>query len=240
MTMRIPLRRINKDTRKKEVFDYALVDDRDFDWINQYKWSRTSQGYAHARVGDKTMRMHILIADKHIGKREDGKVLDHINQNKLDNRLCNLRVCTMKENSRNRDRHASDETSKYHGVNYRKDSGNWRVRIKDGEKQYNIGTFRTEVEAAIAYNRAVKEIFGEFASLNEIPQEYKDIEPRMIVPKAPYIGVEKLPGGHFSARAKKNGKRYYLGTFESAVVAAQHYDEFAKKLHGSKAKLNFG
>ena len=38
----------------------------------------------------------------------------------------------------------------------------------------------------------------------------------------------------------KNGKRYYLGTFESAIVAAQHYDEFAKKLHGSKAKLNFG
>ena len=239
MTMRIPLRRINKDTRKKEVFDYALVDDRDFTWLNQHKWSLSDKGYPQSRINGKDVKMHLMVADRYFGKREKGMILDHINQNKKDSRLCNLRVCTYQENSRNRDRHAEDETSKYHGVNYRKESGTWRVRIMDSGIQYNIGTFRTEIEAAIAYNHAAKEMFGEFASLNDIPDKYNDIQPKPIVPKSPYIGVTEIPCGHFSARIKKNGRKYYLGTFDSAVVAAHKYDEAAKKLHGDKAKLNF-
>ena len=80
----------------------TLIDDEDFEWLNQYKWYCSVKGYAARNVaqdGKKiTMRMHQAI----MGKQNDKLEIDHKNGNKLDNRRDNLRICSHAENSKNR------------------------------------------------------------------------------------------------------------------------------------------
>jgi hypothetical protein len=89
-----------------------------------------------------------------------GYVVDHINHDKLDNRLTNLRVCTAKENSYNTKR----STDKFKGV--RKTAKGYNVCIsKDGIK-YELKDIETEIEAAKLYDILAEELFGEYAGKN--------------------------------------------------------------------------
>jgi hypothetical protein len=154
-----------------------MVDDEDFEWLNQWKWSVNNQGYAHTIINKKSCKMHVIIMEKYFGELPKGIVNDHINNDKINNCKSNLRRCTFQENTTNRIRHASNETSKYKGVNYRKDSGLYRVRIMANGKQVSIGQYATEIEAAIAYNEAAKIYHGDFAYLNIIPSQFENIVP---------------------------------------------------------------
>ena len=144
---------------------FAIVDDADYEWLNQWKWGISSTGYAKRgiRKGKKTITifLHRLLA-----KTPKGKFTDHINRNRLDNRRENLRVCTTFESNQNRGFNSSN-TSGYKGVflgSYSKLKKKWRVDIQ----QKTIGYFKTKEEAAIAYNKRAKELFGEHAWLNNI------------------------------------------------------------------------
>jgi group I intron endonuclease len=64
--------------------------------------------------------------------------------------------------------------SKYMGVGYRKESGRWRATIHEKNVTYSLGTFETEIEAALAWNQACLELFGSKAILNIIPQSEID------------------------------------------------------------------
>lgn len=79
---------------------YALVDDDDFEELNKYKWCYIGCGYAVRSVGkrlhQKTVYMHRVIMNT-----PKGYETDHINHDRLDNRKCNLKVCTPCENQRN-------------------------------------------------------------------------------------------------------------------------------------------
>lgn len=90
-------------------------------------------------------------------------VIDHINGNGLDNRRCNLRICTQAENVRN-NRGRMGMTSQYKGVS--KWEGQWIATITSHGKQVRIGQFATEHEAALAYDAAARELHGEYAHLN--------------------------------------------------------------------------
>lgn len=98
--------------------------------------------------------------------------VDHINKNTLDNRLENLRLCTLLENMRNKPMQKNKIGSKYKGVFRTKNRTKWRARIytKIDSKTVcvNLGCFHTEKEAAEAYNEAAIIYHKEFASLNEI------------------------------------------------------------------------
>ena len=75
-----------------------LVDLEDYDLIKDLSWYEANTGYMHHKdKGEHIIQMHRLLANA-----PDDKVVDHINHNKADNRKSNLRVCTQKENSRNR------------------------------------------------------------------------------------------------------------------------------------------
>lgn len=155
-------------TQEKSV----LVSDEDFDRVAQFKWCYSaSTGYA-VRKGRKnlneprTVHMHRFIM-----QGEKGVQIDHINGDKLDNKRSNLRVASIQKNSFNRKKPNVRSTSRYKGVLKRKNSNSWEARIKYNSKSIYLGSFITEVDAAIAYNIAAHHYFGEYAKPNEIEAE---------------------------------------------------------------------
>lgn len=145
----------------------TIVDDRDYDFINQWKWHANKRGNTWrcprrnsetcGKVTHWCMARIILDAPK-------GKQVDHINGNPLDNRRANLRLCSQAENARNR---RMQRPGKYKGVH--PNNSNWMAVIKTNGHLRYIGTYKTQVEAAIAYNKEAILMFGDFARLNRIP-----------------------------------------------------------------------
>jgi hypothetical protein len=87
--------------------------------------------------------------------------VDHINGNPLDNRRCNLRVCTNQENIRNSGLFSSN-TSGYRGVGFFKPHGLWRATIKVDGVVRHLGYFRTAPEASVVREAAARRLYGEF------------------------------------------------------------------------------
>jgi hypothetical protein len=146
---------------------FAKVDPQDYIWLSQFRWhckanSNATYAVRTITVAGKSKRiyMHRLIMDTppHL-------VCDHINHDGLDNRKGNLRNCTIKENNANA-RSAKGASSEYKGVTYSKRKKKWSVYIKKDGRQFNLGCFNNEAEAAKTYDAAAIKLHGEFAHLN--------------------------------------------------------------------------
>ena len=125
----------------RTVPTFALVDPGDVDRLVPYRWRLHPRGYAVARInGTETLMHRFLLAPA------DGLEVDHVNRCKLDNRRCNLRVVTRRENSQNLAGFGG--SSPYRGVFARGARFVAKVRV-DGVLQH-LGTFDTEREAAEA------------------------------------------------------------------------------------------
>lgn len=140
----------------------AIIDDEDYDEIKQWKWSYSEEGYARRGFRLNGNNKHIAL-HRQIMKPPQGMDIDHINGDPLDNRRCNLRVCTRGQNLSNRPKHRG-VSSIYKGV--RRARKKWLASIKHDNVTTRIGLFETEIEAAIAYDNAAREIHGEFAYTN--------------------------------------------------------------------------
>lgn len=119
------------------------------------------KGYVVAAVDGKLYRLHHLVWMYHHGYFEDE--LDHINRDRGDNRIENLRPCTHSQNLGN----ARAKRGQYKGVSFCKATQRWRAQLNG-----HIGRFDTPEEAALAYNEAAKKHYGEFAHLNEVTPEW--------------------------------------------------------------------
>ena len=147
----------------------VMIDD-EFDWLMDFRWHLTKQGYAvhfvNKRDSDfwglaprKAVYMHRVVTGA-----GDSEVVDHVNHNKTDNRRDNLRSCSQKENLQNQQSRRS-----YKGVFYLKGRKKcWQAIIVANGVRHYLGNFYTQEEAAKAYNEAATELFGEFACLNEV------------------------------------------------------------------------
>ncbi len=155
---------------------HAIVDSENYEYLMQWKWTYCD-GYAYRAVfmgsingkkKSKKIRMHRIIV-----AAPDGWYVDHINGDTLDNRRCNLRICTAMQNAQNSYRPVHRigciRSSKYKGVSYNKKNKNWRVQIQVNKKKMYVSSHKFEIEAASAYNAAAIQYFGEFAKLNEVP-----------------------------------------------------------------------
>lgn len=135
------------------------LDPRDFEEL-KFKPARIStRGYITIRVEKKTEHLHKFIMGN------PNCAVDHINQDKLDNRKENLRLATTTENLRNT-KPKSNNTSGYKGVSFCKSTGLWRAGIQVNKESKNLGDYKTAEEAAKKYDFYAKLYFGEFAYLN--------------------------------------------------------------------------
>ncbi len=226
----------------------AIVDDEDFVELSKYKWSASGSKingiyYAVRTISKKiiyeneiyhckkVIRMHRFL----MGLSEEDKLkqVDHINNNGLDNRKANLRICTSAENLRNR-RSSGTKTSIYKGVNQKGTSGQYKANIHANGKLMHIGTYGTEIEAAMAYNIEAKKIFGEFANLNKIDNEV--VPKKVKFPKTPgrsskYKGVCLVKKtNRWQAAGRINGKITYVGVYPCELSAAYHYNKTANQI----------
>lgn len=145
----------------------AIVDDIDYPELSKYKWQYSilkSTEYARRGVfvegKTKTIRMH-----RQIMGVIKGQEIDHLNRNGLDNRRENLRICTRAENVRNV-RKRKDSPNEYKGTHFVEWKQQWLARIQIKGRRIAQGYFKTELEAAKAYDKLAKKHHGVFASLN--------------------------------------------------------------------------
>lgn len=144
----------------------AIVDEEDYEFLNQWNWTtdRIKNGYATTKT--------IGLMHRFLLKVEKGVHTDHINHNRLDNRKCNLRICTQQQNQFNKQKGHPGQTSSFKGVSAARTtvSGQkkFTAHINFNWKTMHLGTFNNEIEAAKAYNNAANKYFGEFALLNQI------------------------------------------------------------------------
>lgn len=156
------------------------VDDEDFEHLNQWRWcahkGRGGKFYAMRNVNTPTGKGRTIYMHSYIMKPEPGFVTDHTKGDTLNNQKKDLRNCTKSQNSMNKK--SFGKTSQYKGV-YLNDiktktvNGEirihryWKANISVGELKIAIGTFKSEENAAIAYNIFAEKHHGSYAVLNK-------------------------------------------------------------------------
>jgi hypothetical protein len=163
----------------------------------------------------KNMKVHVLVAMAFLNHKPDGThkiVVDHINNNKLDNRLVNLQLINHRENT-SKDR--KNGTSKYTGVCWQKLNNKWQAEITiNGKKKY-LGLFTDEYEAHLLYQKALK-MYHEgdlsFMRPKEFSSKYKGVFWHKSLNK-------------WVAQINVDGKRKYLGSFTDEYEAHLAYQK---------------
>lgn len=147
-----------------------LLDSADSDLLIGYHWYANLVNhtfYAAAGKWNKgrqtIVRIHRLVMERMLSRKLTSKErVDHVNQNGLDNRRCNLRLASSSQNAINGATRI-DNTSGYRGVSWSKRDAKWCAYITVRGKQIRLGCFSDPEEAATVYQDAAKKYFGEFA-----------------------------------------------------------------------------
>ena len=230
----------------------AIVDWRDVEWLKKLKWyfneSPNGTGYA-ARIklqgGERLLiSMHRAVFLRYNPRLADAfDDIDHINGNKLDNRLSNLRSATRHQNSGNRGANKNNKSG-YKGVNFYSKNNSWKAQIMDNGKKRHIGYYATPEEAALAYNIESARIFGEFGYQNPIPLEVTEAKKlnnraakKLNSPRAykPFKEVSfHKRFNKWSAYVKVNGTRKHLGYFTTEAEALDAVAQAKFKLQKSR------
>jgi hypothetical protein len=160
------------------------VSEKHFEELSKYTWMIDANGYAVTTVyimsrkesrqtglpRQSSVKMHRLVYELEYGLKLTSKQhVDHINQDKIDNTIENLRISELGSsvNQINVGLRA-DNTSGYKGVIYRPKTGKWEVKISYKNKRIWIGSYTNKEMAAIKYNEKALELFGNACYLNKI------------------------------------------------------------------------
>lgn len=143
----------------------ALVDDEDYEYLNQWKWhyylkKNHNTTYAYRNIKNNFNKWSTIDMHRFIINPKPHQFIDHIDHNGLNNCRSNLRICTLSENGLNR---LPNKGKKYKGT----------TKLKNGKYQTYfrtkyIGCFNSEKEAAKAYNIEAKRYNNEYCLLNEL------------------------------------------------------------------------
>lgn len=127
---------------------FALVDDRDLSFLNQWKWHLSAKGYAVRKPGNKCIFMHRVL-----NNTPEGLQTDHINKNKLDNRRKNLRTVNNQKNHFNMPLQ-KNSTSGFVGVSWSKEKRKWYAYITLNDKMVSLGRYLLKKHAIFARRKA--------------------------------------------------------------------------------------
>ena len=141
----------------------TIIDDEDFERINQFKWYAHKINNAFYARRNKDKKNSIILHRVIMNVTDPNQTVDHINGDTLDNRKLNLRVCDKAHNNLNRNRINKNNKSGYRGVHFNKRLSKWVAQINISKSKHkHLGVFNTAEEAARAYDKKAKELFGEF------------------------------------------------------------------------------
>lgn len=223
--------------KNNNVTHNIIVDDNNWHSLSLYKWYINGHGYAKGNINGKVYSMHAYIMKF---DAKDDILIDHINRNKLDNRVSNLRKSNHQINNHNKS--MENSTSIYKGVSLNK--GKWRAAISYNYENNLIGYFDNEIHAAIAYNKEAKKLYRENASINdsitlseyeEYDELYKDKSLKKIQ-YSKYRGVTKSKDNRWGVNIFKDKKSIYIGIYSDEIEAALAYNDAALKAHGKEYK----
>lgn len=151
----------------------AIVDDEDYEYLNQWKWCAQFNNFVCYAVrmenGTDCKRIKILM-HRVVFNAQQGQKIDHENRNGLDNRKKNLRISSSSQNAYNAKKHVDAVTSIYKGVYFVTGRNKWRADIVYDKKRLFLGYFNSEIDAAKAYNEASIKHHGDFSRINKIKE----------------------------------------------------------------------
>jgi hypothetical protein len=139
-------------------YDYVSMYVDDFLLVCSKKIYISKAGYAYNSNG---------LIHRQLLNVKAGDCVDHVDRDRLNNRIENLRMATYQNNAMNKGKYRG--SSKYKGVSIRNDKKKFTAQITINRRKFHLGSFSCENEAAAAYNKKAYELFGEFAVLNELP-----------------------------------------------------------------------
>ena len=157
--------------------EFTIVEPRDYYTFGKYKWNLLGTGRHKYVVREKKIgpkRTKRVYLHREIMKARKGRVVDHREGDGLNNCRAKLRLASHAENMHNRRKTKKKTTSRYLGVHLEKDSNTPIAEICHKGKSMYIGRFKTQIEAARAYDRAAIKYHGEFARLNFPREDYAD------------------------------------------------------------------
>jgi hypothetical protein len=149
----------------------SLIDDSDYEKISKHKYTaikgkRTFYAYRGSKLAGRIPYQKNLYMHREIMNAPDNMQVDHINGNGLDNRRSNLRLVSNAQNSRHTT-HSRNNKTGYRGVfQNSNETHRWFSSIMVDYKTKFLGYFDSPIDAARAYDKAAKELHGEFATLN--------------------------------------------------------------------------
>lgn len=149
--------------------DGFLFDREDLPIAQSAVWHNDQLGYARARDDKRLLRFHRCVMDC-----PDGYVVDHINSDPRDNRKKNLRITTQHNNTCS-SRARRNSTTGYKGVCFDKYKSRYMAHIHPNGRMVFIGYYSTPEEAALAYNEAALQYFGDYAKLNVIGKPFETV-----------------------------------------------------------------
>lgn len=142
--------------------DLTLVDDEDFERVSRHHWYlnvKRNSPYAISQINGEAVGLHRFILGLQKGDKRQG---DHINGDGLNNCRSNLRIASASDNQRNQARRIPK-----HGYRGIQPCGrSWRADIHVSGIGRYLGCFPTKELAALAYDKAAREVYGAFALPN--------------------------------------------------------------------------
>jgi deoxycytidylate deaminase len=154
-----------------------LISNQDFEILNEFQWIiKKPDNYVCSKIKNKEYLLHRYIYIEILKINiQHGSVVDHINNNKLDNRRENLRIVSLSENSRNKLK-LIDKSSKYYGVSFDKNTNKWTASISYNKKTIRL-LYENEIDAAYQYDLFVDKYNLNTSKKNNIekPENFKEI-----------------------------------------------------------------
>lgn len=149
----------------KQLIDYTNYEISNTTLVRNIKTQKiikpiiANDGYIHIRLTKDKKRKHFLlhrlVAFYYIDNPNNYKYVDHIDRDKQNNSISNLRWINMRDNLLNKN---IKKTSIYSGVSYDKSTNKWTAELMEKRKRYKIGRFKNEIDAAKAYDDKLVEL----------------------------------------------------------------------------------